>query len=94
MGNTPPPSDKPATAEKRARDDTNENNEITNAVKKQKSTGTIPISRGRFKQRFLAKHSSLLKRSDSASGIMVSCNVGSETRALVRYRNIFLMNNK
>lgn len=45
---------------------------------------TIPISRGKFKQRWLAKHSSLLKRSDSASGVMVSCNIHAETRALVR----------
>ncbi|CAO3625852.1 unnamed protein product [Mucor hiemalis] len=53
----------------------------TKSNKKQKSD-TIPILRGRFKQRWLTKHSHLLKRSDNASGIMVSCNVNAETRAL------------
>lgn len=51
-------------------------------AKKQK-TPTIPIARGRFKNRWLTKHSSLLKRSDSAYGLMVSCGVNAETRALV-----------
>ncbi|KAJ8663465.1 hypothetical protein O0I10_000705 [Lichtheimia ornata] len=49
---------------------------------------TIPISRGKFKQRWLAKHSSLLKRSDSASGVMVSCNIHAETRALGQIQNM------
>lgn len=57
-----------------------ENNE---SIKKQKKdSDTIPILRGRFKQRWLTKHSHLLKRSDDASGIMVSCSVNAETRAL------------
>lgn len=65
--------------------------------KKTKSVPTIPISRGKFKQRWLTKHSSLLKRSDDASGVMVSCNIHAETRALVRDRkhkecNIFIDN--
>lgn len=53
----------------------------TKPNKKQKSD-TIPILRGRFKQRWLTKHSHLLKRSDDANGLMVSCNVNAETRAL------------
>ena len=53
----------------------------TKTVKKQKSD-TIPILRGRFKQRWLTKHSHLLKRSDDVSGLMVSCSVNAETRAL------------
>lgn len=51
-------------------------------AKKQK-TGTLPIVRGKFKSRWLAKHSSLLKRSDNAYGVMVTCGVSGETRALV-----------
>ncbi|KAL9549573.1 hypothetical protein MBANPS3_005139 [Mucor bainieri] len=57
--------------------------EINKAPKKQKKdSDTIPILRGRFKQRWLTKHSHLLKRSDDASGILVSCSVNAETRAL------------
>jgi tRNA acetyltransferase TAN1 len=66
-------------AEKRPAEDNNET--IQKANKKQKSD-TIPILRGRFKQRWLTKHSHLLKRSDDASGLMVSCSVNAETRAL------------
>ncbi|KAI7864831.1 hypothetical protein BDF14DRAFT_1831050 [Spinellus fusiger] len=50
--------------------------------KTEKISNTIPIMRGKFKQRWLTKHSSLIKRSDTASGMMVSCNVHAETRAL------------
>ncbi|KAI8328437.1 hypothetical protein BC941DRAFT_406555 [Chlamydoabsidia padenii] len=54
--------------------------------KKQKKTSgtnhTIPILRGKFKQRWLAKHSSLIKRSDTASGVLISCGLHAETRAL------------
>ncbi|KAI8647882.1 hypothetical protein BD408DRAFT_357347 [Parasitella parasitica] len=66
-------------AEKRPGPDT----EHSKPVKKQKKdSDTIPILRGRFKQRWLTKHSHLLKRSNDASGILVSCNVNAETRAL------------
>jgi hypothetical protein len=60
--------------------------------KKQKKTSdtntkhSIPIVRGKFKQRWLAKHSSLIKRSDSASGVMITCGIHAETRALVKKR--------
>jgi hypothetical protein len=59
--------------------------EAANNSKKQKKneSNTIPILRGKFKQRWLVKHSSLIKRSDDVTGIMVSCNVNAETRALV-----------
>lgn len=53
----------------------------TKSSKKQKSD-TIPILRGRFKQRWLTKHSHLLKKSDDVTGLMVSCSVNAETRAL------------
>ncbi|OZJ02071.1 hypothetical protein BZG36_05057, partial [Bifiguratus adelaidae] len=43
---------------------------------------TLHIRRGKFKQRFLSKHSSLLKRSETAHGILVTCGVNNETRAL------------
>ncbi|KAG1441643.1 hypothetical protein G6F56_011387 [Rhizopus delemar] len=56
-------------------------------LKKKQKTDTIPILRGRFKQRWLAKHSSLLKRSDDVTGIMFSCNVNAETRALGQISN-------
>ncbi|KAI9483569.1 MAG: hypothetical protein EXX96DRAFT_146954 [Benjaminiella poitrasii] len=62
----------------------------TVANKKQKSShndNTIPILRGRFKQRWLTKHSHLLKRSDEANGILVSCAVNAETRALGQVSN-------
>ncbi|KAI8977272.1 hypothetical protein BDF20DRAFT_913619 [Mycotypha africana] len=55
---------------------------LNNNKKQKKETDTIPILRGRFKQRWLTKHSHLLKRSDDACGILVSCNVNAETRAL------------
>ncbi|KAJ3147868.1 hypothetical protein HDU86_007864 [Geranomyces michiganensis] len=51
---------------------------------------TIPISRGRFKNRFLQKHSSLLhniKGDDRPKGLLVTCSVGAETRALGQIRN-------
>lgn len=50
--------------------------------KQKKESDTIPILRGRFKQRWLTKHSHLLKKSDEANGLLVSCNVNAETRAL------------
>ncbi|KAI8059572.1 hypothetical protein BC940DRAFT_313433 [Gongronella butleri] len=50
--------------------------------RKRPASGTIPISRGRFKQRWLSKHSSLIKRADSAYGIMVTCPNRTETRAM------------
>ncbi|KAG1049137.1 hypothetical protein G6F43_008520 [Rhizopus delemar] len=57
------------------------------SVKKKQKLDTIPILRGRFKQRWLTKHSSLLKRSDDVTGIMISCNVNAETRALGQISN-------
>lgn len=65
--------------EKRPAEDAENNKSIK---KQKKDSDTIPILRGRFKQRWLTKHSHLLKRSDDASGIMVSCSVNAETRAL------------
>ncbi|OBZ84348.1 THUMP domain-containing protein 1 [Choanephora cucurbitarum] len=55
--------------------------------KHKKEAATIPILRGRFKQRWLTKHSHLLKRSDDANGILVSCSVNAETRALGQVSN-------
>ncbi|TPX61227.1 hypothetical protein PhCBS80983_g01300 [Powellomyces hirtus] len=57
--------------------------------KKQKPT--IPISRGKFKNRFLRKHSTLLHNTKSKGlerprGIVVTCPVGAETRALGQIR--------
>ncbi|KAF7727533.1 THUMP domain-containing protein 1 [Apophysomyces ossiformis] len=66
---------------KRTHDQTDADVSIKKKQKKDTSN-TIPIMRGRFKQRWLSKHSSLLKRADSQSGLMVSCGVKSETRAL------------
>lgn len=72
-------SEKPIEKRPAAADDA----EINKSTKKQKKdSDTIPILRGRFKQRWLTKHSHLLKRSDDASGILVSCSVNAETRAL------------
>jgi hypothetical protein len=34
---------------------------------------TTPIHRGKFKSRWLSKHSSLLKRSRNANGLLVQC---------------------
>ncbi|KAI9104563.1 hypothetical protein DFS34DRAFT_200566 [Phlyctochytrium arcticum] len=56
-----------------------------------KSKGTIPISRGKFKNRFLRKHSSLLHNTKASAlerprGILVTCVVGDETRALGQIR--------
>ncbi|KAJ3185604.1 hypothetical protein HDU87_000228 [Geranomyces variabilis] len=51
---------------------------------------TIPISRGRFKNHFLRKHSTLLhntKEDDRPKGLLVTCPVGAETRALGQIRN-------
>ncbi|KAG0168595.1 THUMP domain-containing protein 1 [Apophysomyces sp. BC1034] len=62
--------------------DQSEDNATLSKKQKKDTSNTIPIMRGRFKQRWLTKHSSLLKRADSQSGIMVSCGVKSETRAL------------
>lgn len=56
-------------------------------TKKKQKLDTIPILRGRFKQRWLTKHSSLLKRSDESTGILISCNVNAETRALGQVTN-------
>lgn len=56
------------------------------SAKKKAKTNTIPIVRGKFKGRWLAKHATLLKRSDSACGVLVSSNIHSETRALVNGR--------
>ncbi|KAI8072251.1 uncharacterized protein B0P05DRAFT_549486 [Gilbertella persicaria] len=55
--------------------------------KKQKKEATIPILRGRFKNKWLTKHSHLLKRSDDANGLLVSCSVNAETRALGQVSN-------
>jgi HD superfamily phosphohydrolase len=68
------------TTEKRPLAGTNE--ETPKNKKQKKESDTIPILRGRFKQRWLTKHSHLLKKSDEANGILVSCNVNAETRAL------------
>ncbi|KAI9303661.1 hypothetical protein BJ944DRAFT_268026 [Cunninghamella echinulata] len=46
------------------------------------STSTIPIYRGKFKQKWLKKHSSLLKHSESLQGMMITCGIQAETRAL------------
>ncbi|KAI8823170.1 uncharacterized protein EV422DRAFT_523611 [Fimicolochytrium jonesii] len=59
--------------------------------KQNKVSNTLPISRGKFKNRFLRKHSSLLHgtRSDGAEkprGLIVTCPVGAETRALGQIR--------
>ncbi|CEP16812.1 hypothetical protein [Parasitella parasitica] len=67
------------TVEKRPAQDVKHNKTVK---KQKKGSDTIPILRGRFKQRWLTKHSHLLKRSDDASGILVSCSVNAETRAL------------
>jgi hypothetical protein len=53
------------------------------------STGTIPIHRGRFKQKYLAKHALLLRKADPACGILVSCVQSMETRALGLVRAYF-----
>lgn len=82
-----------ATDENTTPANTSSNSETTiTHKKKQKKTSdsnnnhTIPILRGKFKQRWLAKHSSLIKRSDTASGIMITCGIKAETRALVKKR--------
>lgn len=54
----------------------------TKSNNKKQKIDTIPILRGRFKQRWLTKHSHLLKKSDDVTGLMVSCSVNAETRAL------------
>ncbi|RUP47310.1 hypothetical protein BC936DRAFT_145872, partial [Jimgerdemannia flammicorona] len=48
---------------------------------------TIPIYRGIVKLKWLTKHASLLRRPDTVSGMLVSCGVGAETRALSQVRN-------
>ncbi|KAI8583745.1 hypothetical protein K450DRAFT_222607 [Umbelopsis ramanniana AG] len=57
-------------------------------VKQKKNT--TPIHRGKFKSRWLSKHSSLLKRSRNAQGLLISCVVGSETRALGQAQQFLL----
>ncbi|KAG2179754.1 hypothetical protein INT43_003537 [Umbelopsis isabellina] len=51
---------------------------------------TTPIHRGKFKSRWLSKHSSLLKRSRNANGLLISCVVGCETRALGQVQQFLL----
>ncbi|GAB5585792.1 hypothetical protein Unana1_00692 [Umbelopsis nana] len=51
---------------------------------------TTPIHRGRFKSKWLSKHSSLLKRSRNAYGLLISCVVGCETRALGQAQQFLL----
>ncbi|KAH8555575.1 hypothetical protein BGW37DRAFT_516499 [Umbelopsis sp. PMI_123] len=51
---------------------------------------TTPIHRGKFKSRWLSKHSSLLKRSRNAKGLLISCVVGCETRALGQAQQFLL----
>ncbi|KAJ3299455.1 THUMP domain-containing protein 1 [Borealophlyctis nickersoniae] len=58
-----------------------------NAPHAKKQT-TIPITRGKFKNRFLRKHASLLHKSDEVNGVIVTCAVGNETRALGQARNL------
>lgn len=67
------------------------NNDLSQAPlkkkkKKKESTATnsttIPIYRGKFKQKWLKKHSSLLKHSESLQGMMITCGIQAETRAL------------
>ncbi|KAI8371010.1 hypothetical protein BD560DRAFT_329424 [Blakeslea trispora] len=65
----------------------NESSLEENNKKQKKETATIPILRGRFKQRWLTKHSHLLKRSDDANGVLISCAVNAETRALGQASN-------
>ncbi|KAJ3089459.1 hypothetical protein HK102_006360 [Quaeritorhiza haematococci] len=48
---------------------------------------TIPINRHKFKSRYLRKHASLLRKSDPARGLLISCNVRQETRALGQARS-------
>ncbi|KAJ3261595.1 hypothetical protein HK103_005433 [Boothiomyces macroporosus] len=56
-------------------------------TKPKKNTGTIPIQRGKFKNRYLRKHASLLHRlDDPATGILVTTHVHQETRALGQAR--------
>ncbi|KAJ3323995.1 hypothetical protein HDV06_000971 [Boothiomyces sp. JEL0866] len=58
-----------------------------NGGKPKKSAGTIPIQRGKFKNRYLRKHASLLHRlDDPATGILVTTHVHQETRALGQAR--------
>ncbi|KAI9205333.1 uncharacterized protein BJ171DRAFT_423253 [Polychytrium aggregatum] len=59
------------------------------APKRQKKdqTHTIPITRGRFKNRYLRKHASLLRKIDPPLGLLVSCGVRNETRALGQIRS-------
>ncbi|KAJ3046712.1 hypothetical protein HK097_000608 [Rhizophlyctis rosea] len=47
---------------------------------------TIPITRGKFKNKYLRKHASLLHRHDPAVGLIVTTAVGNETRALGQAR--------
>ena len=49
--------------------------------KKQKK-GTIPIHRHAFKGKYLQKHASLLRKADPSFGLLVSCGVQAETRAI------------
>lgn len=72
--------DEQHTTQKRPASDIKDSEKSIKKAKKE--SDTIPILRGRFKQRWLTKHSHLLKRSDDVTGIMVSCNVNAETRAL------------
>jgi tRNA acetyltransferase TAN1 len=73
-------ADPQSTTQKRPASDNKPSSKANKKAKKE--SDTIPILRGRFKQRWLTKHSHLLKRSDDVTGIMVSCNVNAETRAL------------
>jgi hypothetical protein len=58
---------------------------VTNKKQKKNNntTNTIPILRGRFKEKYLTKHTSLIKRSETANGIIITCGINAETRALV-----------
>ncbi|CAO3596977.1 unnamed protein product [Absidia cylindrospora] len=71
-----PATNTPAPVTKKQKKNNN-NNTSTSTV-----SNTIPILRGKFKERFLTKHSSLIKRSETASGIMITCGINAETRAL------------
>lgn len=74
-----------STSDPRGEAELNDNN--NNPNKKHKSndtkTNTIPIHRGKFKQAHLGKHASLITdTSEHGKGILVTCGVGMETRAL------------
>ncbi|KAI9146425.1 hypothetical protein BKA69DRAFT_1044624 [Paraphysoderma sedebokerense] len=62
--------------------------------RKKQKLGTVPIHRGKFKNKYLAKHTSLLRRADPANGLLITTEPSTETRALGQIRAFveFFMN--